>query len=75
MKTFFFIFLTAQILTLFLNARIGEERLALERRLLKSGGYQYRDEKVIENRRKGMPYINLKNSFPIEQTYEFTTRQ
>ena len=64
MKTFFYIFLTVQILTLFLNARIGEERLALERRLLKSGGYQYRDEKVIENRRKGMPYIKFEEFFP-----------
>ena len=64
MKTFFFIFLTVQILTLFLNARIGEERIALERRLLKSGGYQYRDEKVIENRRKGMPYIKFEEFFP-----------
>ena len=67
MKTFFFIFLTVQILTLFLNARIGEERLALERRLLKSGGYQYRDEKVIENRRKGMPYIKFEEFFPISR--------
>ena len=50
--------------SIFLEARIGETRLILEKRLLKSGGYQYRDEKVIENRRKGMPYLKFKEYFP-----------
>ena len=50
--------------SILLEARIGETRLILEKRLLKSGGYQYRDEKVIENRRKGMPYLKFKEYFP-----------
>ena len=49
---------------LHLDARIGDERLALEKRLLRSGGYQYREEKVLSNRRKGMPYVKFEEYFP-----------
>ena len=45
-------------------ARIGEDRLSIERRLLKSGGYQYRDDKTIENRKRGMPYVKFEEYFP-----------
>ena len=38
------------------EARIGERRDSLERRLLSSGGIVYRDETVEKNRRRGMPY-------------------
>ncbi|NBQ01953.1 MAG: hypothetical protein EBU27_01745 [Opitutae bacterium] len=47
-----------------LEARIGDDRLTLEKRLLRSGGYQYRDEQVLANRRKGMPYIKFEEYFP-----------
>ncbi len=49
---------------LHLDARIGDERLALEKRLLRSGGYQYREENVLSNRRKGMPYVKFEEYFP-----------
>ena len=64
MKTIILFLLTTKILTLSLHARIGEERLSLEKRLLKSGGYQYRDQQVIENRRRGMPYTRFEEYFP-----------
>ena len=47
-----------------LGARIGDERLALEKRLLRSGGFQYREEQVLANRRKGMPYVKFEEYFP-----------
>ena len=39
------------------EARIGERRESIERRLFASGGIMYRDDKVEETRRKGMPYL------------------
>ncbi len=39
------------------EARIGERRDSIERRLFSSGGIVYRDDVVEENRRKGMPYM------------------
>ena len=47
-----------------LGARIGDERLTLEKRLLRSGGFQYREEQVLANRRKGMPYVKFEEYFP-----------
>jgi len=40
-----------------LDARIGERRESIERRLTSSGGIVYRDDAVEEMRRKGMPYL------------------
>ena len=48
----------------FLNARVGEDRLTLEQRLNISGGYQYRQESVIQNRQRGMPYNKFIDFFP-----------
>ena len=48
----------------FLEARIGETRLTIEKRLLKSGGYQYRDDKILLNRKRGMPYSKFEEYFP-----------
>jgi hypothetical protein len=38
-----------------LDARIGERRESIERRLFNSGGIVYRDDTIEESRRKGMP--------------------
>ena len=45
-------------------ARIGEERLELEKRLSVSGGLQYREERVLSNRRRGMPYQKYLDYLP-----------
>ena len=50
--------------TFFLEARIGETRLTIEKRLLKSGGYQYREDKILLNRKRGMPYSKFEEYFP-----------
>lgn len=52
------------VATFFLEARIGETRLTIEKRLLKSGGYQYRDDKILLNRKRGMPYNKFEEYFP-----------
>lgn len=39
-----------------LDARIGERRESIERRLFDSGGIVYRDDVIETERRKGMPY-------------------
>jgi hypothetical protein len=39
------------------EARIGERRESVERRLFSSGGIMYRDDVVEASRRKGMPYL------------------
>ena len=39
------------------EARIGERKDSIERRLFTSGGIMYRDDKVEETRRNGMPYL------------------
>jgi hypothetical protein len=41
------------------EARIGESKPELERRLLGIGGLAYRDEAIIEARMRGMPYVSL----------------
>ena len=66
MKIFPYLYVTFFIAqtVLHLDARIGDERLALEKRLLRSGGYQYREENVLSNRRKGMPYVKFEEYFP-----------
>jgi hypothetical protein len=40
------------------EARIGERKESIERRLFSSGGIMYRDDVVEASRRKGMPYLN-----------------
>lgn len=42
-----------------LDARIGERREAIERRLFSSGGIVYRDDEIEANRRRGMPYMRF----------------
>jgi hypothetical protein len=39
------------------EARIGERKESIERRLFASGGIMYRDDEMEESRRKGMPYL------------------
>ncbi len=39
------------------EARIGERKESIERRLFASGGIMYRDDAVEANRRRGMPYL------------------
>jgi len=41
------------------EARIGESKSMLEKRLLGRGGLAYRDEAIIDARRAGMPYDDL----------------
>jgi len=40
-----------------MEGRIGERRETIERRLFNSGGIVYRDDVIIANRQKGMPYL------------------
>jgi hypothetical protein len=47
-----------------LNARIGERRESIERRLFDSGGIVYRDEAIESERRKGMPYLRYLEYLP-----------
>ena len=49
-----------------LQARIGEERLTFEKRLNISGGYQYRSENVLSNRKRGMPYNKFSDFLPAQ---------
>ncbi|MEC7236052.1 MAG: hypothetical protein VXV86_05180, partial [Verrucomicrobiota bacterium] len=48
--------MTASLLPSTMDARIGERRESIERRLFSSGGIVYRDDTIKESRRKGMPY-------------------
>jgi hypothetical protein len=47
-----------------LHARIGESRSGIEGRLLSSGGIEYRDEAMINERRKGKPYMKFQDQMP-----------
>jgi len=47
-----------------LDARIGERRESIERRLFSSGGIVYRDDTIEESRRKGMPYLRYFEYLP-----------
>ncbi|MGC6504987.1 MAG: hypothetical protein ACON39_00245 [Coraliomargaritaceae bacterium] len=46
------------------EARIGESRDSLERRLLNAGGIVYRDDVVESNRRRNMPYMKFLEFMP-----------
>lgn len=46
------------------DARIGESRESIERRLFASGGIVYRDEAIETERRKGMPYLRYMEYLP-----------
>ncbi|MDQ8194976.1 hypothetical protein QEH59_11105 [Coraliomargarita sp. SDUM461004] len=46
------------------DARIGERRESIERRLFGSGGIVYRDEDIESSRRKGMPYLKYFDYLP-----------
>lgn len=46
------------------DARIGERRESIERRLFSSGGIVYRDDVIEANRRKGMPYMKYFEYLP-----------
>lgn len=46
------------------DARIGERRESIERRLLNSGGIVYRDDTIESNRRRGMPYLKYMEYLP-----------
>lgn len=43
------------------EARIGERRESLERRLFSSGGIIYRDDAIQRNRQRGMPYMKYRD--------------
>ena len=46
------------------NARIGESRMVIERRLTQAGGIVYRDEAIKQSRLRGMPYMRFYNYYP-----------
>ncbi|TVP77086.1 MAG: hypothetical protein EA353_11085 [Puniceicoccaceae bacterium] len=46
------------------DARIGERRDSIERRLFDSGGIVYRDEATRQNRMAGMPYLRFLDYLP-----------
>jgi len=46
------------------DARIGERRESIERRLFGSGGIVYRDDIIEAERRKGMPYLRYFDYLP-----------
>lgn len=50
------------------NARIGERKESIERRLFSSGGIVYRDDATETNRQKGMPYLKYSELFPDSAT-------
>ena len=52
------------LIPLSLDARIGERRESIERRLFSSGGIVYRDDAIEESRRKGMPYLRYFEYLP-----------
>ena len=54
----------ASILPSTLDARIGERRESIERRLFSSGGIVYRDDTIEESRRRGMPYTQYLEYLP-----------
>ena len=54
----------ASLLPSTLDARIGERRESIERRLFSSGGIVYRDDTIEESRRKGMPYAQYLEYLP-----------
>jgi hypothetical protein len=47
-----------------LNARIGERRESIERRLFASGGIVYRDDTIESSRQRGMPYLKYLDYLP-----------
>lgn len=47
-----------------LDARIGERRESIERRLFASGGIVYRDDGIEASRKKGMPYLKYFELLP-----------
>ena len=51
------------------DARIGESKATIERRLLGSGGVVYRDDEVEARRRKGMPYEEFLELIPNGNVY------
>lgn len=58
-----FCFLT--LITVFsIHARVGEEKSALEIRLFRGGGIQYKKEQAIDRLQKGMPYLKFEKYFP-----------
>lgn len=60
----FFSILSFQFFMPSTHARIGETRSTLEKRLVNSGGVQYRETSILENRMKGMPYNKYKEYYP-----------
>lgn len=46
------------------EARIGESAQTIERRVYANGGIKYRDDDVLENRRKGIPYLQFMDYLP-----------
>ncbi len=57
-------FVLLSLCPLTVDARIGERRESLERRLFSSGGIVYRDDEIEKSRRKGMPYLRYFEYLP-----------
>ena len=51
------------------EARIGESKATIERRLLRTGGVVYRDDAIEAKRRKGMPYREFLPLIPHENVF------
>ena len=62
--SFFWGLVIVSLLSSTLDARIGERRELIERRLFSSGGIVYRDDTIEESRRRGMPYSQYLEYLP-----------
>lgn len=54
---FFAVLLSSALTSTEAEARIGESKPELEKRLFSTGALAYRDEKIIEARKQGKPYV------------------
>ena len=58
----FFLFLAFSSMEI--QARVGEEKSKLEIRLFRSGGLQIKEDKLIKQKQKGVPYLKFEPYFP-----------
>ena len=58
----FFLILT--FTSMEVQARVGEERSKLEIRLFRSGGLQIKEDKLIEQKQRAVPYLKFEPYFP-----------
>lgn len=48
------------------EARIGESLQVIERRIFSNGGIRYRDDEILENRTRSIPYLKFMNHLPLK---------